>query len=233
MRNRDFGILTTCGAVAALFLMISLISVAQTPQAPPASAATPMPVIAPSIPAVYVVNLATLEGMTAFNARWKNMDVKIVEAPPMPNAGEAWKSSYDITPKAGDANFDDSSWPAIEPKGLLERRGGGHLFMTWFRTTLTVPAKIGEFDTNGATAVLTFTIDDYAEAWVNGQMPRRVGRPSPATIQGFNMPNRVVLAEQVKAGDKFQIAILGINGPISLAPPNPVFFREAKIEFFR
>jgi len=47
------------------------------------------------------------------------------------------------------------------------------------------------------------------------------------------MPNRVVLAEQVKAGDTFEIAILGINGPISLAPPNPVFFREAKIEFFR
>jgi hypothetical protein len=98
---------------------------------------------------------------------------------------------------------------------------------------LTVPGKIGTFDTAGAIAVLTFTIDDYAEAWVNGQMPRRVGRPSPATIQGFNMPNRVVLSEQVKAGDKFEVAILGINGPISLAPANPVFFREAKIEFFR
>jgi hypothetical protein len=42
-----------------------------------------------------------------------------------------------------------------------------------------------------------------------------------------------VLGEQVKPGDKFQIAILGINGPISLAPANPVFFREAKIEFYR
>jgi gluconolactonase len=230
MRDRDFGILVTFGALAALLVLISSVPVAQ---APAASAATPLPVIAPSIPAAYVVNLATSEGMTAFNARWKNMDVKIVEAPAMPNAGSAWKSSYDITPKAGDATFDDSSWPTIEPKGLLERRGGGHLFMTWFRTNLTVPAKIGEFDTNGAMAVLTFTIDDYAEAWVNGQMPRRVGRPSPATIQGFNMPNRVVLAEQVKPGDKFQIAILGINGPISLAPPNPVFFREAKVEFFR
>ena len=230
MRKRDFGIPFTCGALAALLLIASSVSVAQ---APPASAAAPLPVIAPSIPAAYVVNLATPEGMAALNARWKNMDVKIVEAPAMPNAGAAWKTSYDIAPKAGDANFDDSSWPTIEPKGLLERRGGGHLFMTWFRTTLTVPAKIGEFDTAGAMAVLTFTIDDYAEAWVNGQMPRRVGRPSPATIQGFNMPNRVVLAEQVKAGDTFQIAILGINGPISLAPPNPVFFREAKIEFFR
>jgi hypothetical protein len=213
-----------------LLLLMSSVLAAQTT---PPSAATAMPAIAPSIPPAYVVDLTTQEGMAALNARWKNMDVKIVEAAPMPNAGAAWKSSYDITPKAGEANFDDASWPAIEPRGLLDRRGGGHLFMTWFRTTLTVPAKIGAFETNGAIAGLTFTIDDYAEAWVNGQMPRRVGRPSPATIQGFNMPNRVVLSEQVKAGDTFQIAILGINGPISLAPANPVFFREAKLEFLR
>lgn len=230
MRKKDLGTLVACGALAALPLMIPSVSVAQ---APPAPAPSPPPVIAPSLPATHVVNLATPEGMAAFSAQWKNMDVKIVEAPAMPNAGPAWKSAYDITPKAGDANFDDSSWPAIEPKGLLERRGGGHLFMTWYRANLTVPAKIGDFDTAGATAVLTFTFDDYAEAWVNGQMPRRAGRPSPATIQGFNMPNRVVLGEQVKPGDKFQIAILGINGPISLAPANPVFFREAKIEFYR
>ena len=76
-------------------------------------------------------------------------------------------------------------------------------------------------------------VDWRAEVWVNGVMPRAAGRPSPATIQGFNMPNRVMLSEAVKPGDKFQIAILGINGPISLAPQNPVFFREAKIEFFR
>jgi len=233
MRNTALGILVTCAALAALPLMIPPVSFAQAPPAVPAPAPAPLPVIAPSLPPAYVVNLATPEGMAAFSARWKNMDVKIVEAPAMPNAGPAWKSSYDITPKAGDADFDDSSWPAIEPKGLLERRGGGHLFMTWYRATLTVPAKIGDFDTAGAIAVLTFTIDDYAEAWVNGQMPRRAGRPSPATIQGFNMPNRVVLGEQVKPGDKFQIAILGINGPISLAPANPVFFREAKIEFYR
>jgi len=233
MRNTSLGILITCGALGVLPLMIASASAAQAPPAAPAPAPAPLPVIAPSLPPAYVVNLATPEGMAAFSARWKNMDVKIVEAPAMPNAGPAWKSSYDITPKAGDADFDDSSWPAIEPKGLLERRGGGHLFMTWYRATLTVPAKIGDFDTAGAIAVLTFTIDDYAEAWVNGQMPRRAGRPSPATIQGFNMPNRIVLGEQVKAGDRFQIAILGINGPISLAPANPVFFREAKIEFYR
>jgi len=202
-------------------------------QAPPAQAPNPPPAIAPSLPPSHVVDLASSEGSAAFGAQWKNMDVKIVEGPAMPNAGPAWKTSYDIQPKAGEMGFDDSSWPKIEPKGLLDRRGGGHLFMTWYRANLTVPGKVGDFDTAKARMVLAITIDDYAEVWVNGVMPRAAGRPSPATIQGFNMPNRVVLSESVKPGDKFQIAILGINGPISLAPANPVFFREAKIEFFR
>ena len=43
---------------------------------------------------------------------------------------------------------------------------------------------------------------------------------------------RVVLADVVKPGDKFQIAVFGVNGPISVAPMNFVWFREAKIEFF-
>jgi hypothetical protein len=231
MRKRDFVRLGAMAALAAIpAIMVSGLSVAQ---APPAAAPNPLPVIAPSLPPSKVVDLASAEGMAAFGAQWKNMDAKIIEVPAMPNAGPAWKMAYDLTPKAGEAGFNDSAWPTIEPKGLLERRGGGHLFMTWFRSDLTVPAIIGDFDTAGARMVISFTIDDYAEAWVNGQMPRAAGRPSPATIQGFNMPNRVMLSESVKPGDKFQIAILGINGPISLAPPNPVFFREAKIEFFK
>ena len=89
------------------------------------------------------------------------------------------------------------------------------------------------FETADAKAVLTAYVDDYAEVWINGQMPRRSGYPSPATIQGLNMPNRVVLADAVKPGDKFQIAIFGINGSISVAPENFVWFRAAKVEFFR
>jgi len=129
--------------------------------------------------------------------------------------------------------LDDSSWPAIEPKGLPRTARWRQIFMTWYRANITVPAKIGDFDTAGARMAFSITIDDYAEVWVNGVMPRAAGRPSPATIQGFNMPNHVMLSEAVKPGDKFQIAVLGINGPISLAPQNPVFVREAKIEFFR
>ena len=64
-------------------------------------------------------------------------------------------------------------------------------------------------------------------------MPRRAGYPSPSAFHGFNIPNRVVLADTVKPGDKSQIVIFGINGPISVAPMNLVWFREAKTEFFR
>ena len=226
MLKKNIGLLVACVALATLPVTAT---VAQAP-APPAN---PAPIMPPMLPPSHVVNLMSEEGVSAFNAHWKNMDVRIVEAPPREGAGPKWPSSYDIQPHAGTKGFDDSSWPMIEAKSLGDRRGGGRLFMTWYRTHLTIPEKAGDFDTNGAVAVLSFTVDDYAEAWVNGAMPRRAGRPSPATIQGFNMPNRVVLSESVKPGDTFEIAILGINGPISLAPENPVFFREAKIEFYR
>jgi len=175
----------------------------------------------------------TPEGSTVFGAQWKKMEAKIVEGPAIANAMPGYKTSYDIQPHAGERGFDDSSWPMIGAKGLADRRGGGKVSFLWYRANLTIPAKVGDFDTSGATVVFTAYVDDYAEVWVNGQMPRRGGYPSPATIQGFNMPNRVVLADAVKPGDKFQIAVFGVNGPISVAPMNFVWFREAKIEFFR
>ena len=89
------------------------------------------------------------------------------------------------------------------------------------------------FDTAGAMTVLRVNVDDYAEVWVNGELPRAAGRPSPGTIQGFNMPHRLVLANPVAPGDEFEIAVFAINGPISAAPANFLWFREAKIEFFR
>ena len=65
-------------------------------------------------------------------------------------------------------------------------------------------------------------------------MPRASGRPSPAAIAGFNMPNRLVLGNNVvQPGEKFEIAVFAINGPISVAPANFLWFREAKIQFFR
>jgi gluconolactonase len=194
---------------------------------------TSPPQLAPTLVPSHVVDLMTTEGAAALGAQWKTMEAKIVEGPALPAAMPGYKTSYDIAPHAGEPGFDDSSWPTIEPKGLGDRRGGGKVSFLWYRTNLSIPEKIGNFETKDAKAVLTAYVDDYAEVWVNGEMRRRAGIVSPSTIQGFNIPNRVVLADNVKAGDKFQIAIFGINGPISVAPPNFVFFRQASVEFYK
>src|SRR6266446_2910912 len=223
----NFAGLIACAALATAPLTFATQALAQAP------APTSPPQIAPALVPAQVVDLTTADGMTAFGAQWKHMEAKIVEGPALPAAMPGYKTSYDIAPHAGEKGFDDSSWPTIEAKGLTDRRGGGKVSFLWYRTNLTVPAKIGNFESVGAKMVLTAYVDDYAEVWVNGEMPRRAGITSPATIQGFNIPNRVVLADSVKAGDKVQIAIFGINGPISVAPSNFVFFRQASIEFYK
>ena len=227
MHTNTVARLFACAALATIPLTFTTQASAQA--LPPTSP----PQIAPSLVPAHVVDLMTADGMAAFGAQWKHMEAKIVEGPALPAAMPGYKSSYDISPHAGEKGFDDSSWPTIEAKGLTDRRGGGKVSFLWYRTNLTIPEKIGNFETAGAKAVLTAYVDDYAEVWINGQMPRRSGYPSPATIQGLNMPNRVVLAETVNAGDKFQIAVFGINGPISVAPSNFIFFRDAKMEFYK
>jgi gluconolactonase len=227
MRKSDFRRTFAWAGLVAVAAMISGLAAAQAP------APVPAPTIAPALPPARTVNLMTSEGIAAFGAQWKHMAVKIVEIPHIPNAMPEYPTTYDVQPHAGVSDFDDSSWPTIDAKTLSDRRGGGKVSMIWYRTNLTIPDKIGDFETTGAKAVFAVAIDDYAEVWVNGQMPRRVGVPSPATIQGFNMPNRVVLADTVKPGDKFQIAVFGINGPISVSPENFIFVRQAQVEFFK
>ena len=121
----------------------------------------------------------------------------------------------------------------IAPAELGARRGGGMICFFWFRTILTMPADAAGFDTAGSMAVLRVNGDDYAAVWLNGDVPRLAGRPSPGAIQGFNMPHRLVLSRNVSPGDKFEIAVFAINGPISAAPANFLFVREAKVDFFR
>jgi gluconolactonase len=215
-------------ALVATLIMFATSAAAQGPNPPP-----PSPQIAPILVPNHSVDLMTAQGSAAFGAQWKTMEAKIIEVAPIDGHMPGYDKAYDINPHAGEAGYDDSAWPKIEAKELAARRGGGKVSFIWFRTSLTVPAKIGDFDTTGAKMVLTAFVDDYAEIWINGQIPRRAGITSPATIQGFNIPNRVVLSDAVKAGDTFQIAVFGINGPISAAPPNTVWFRQASIEFYK
>jgi gluconolactonase len=208
----------------ALIMGLGLPSVAQA-QTNPASQ------VAPNLSPAYSLNLMTSDGMAALDAEWRNMDVRIIEVPAMPEQAPNWTTAYDIDPHAGESGYDDSAWPIIAAEDLAVRRGGGRIFFTWYRTILTIPENIGAFQPAGTRAVLHVLVDDYAEVWVNGELPRTPGRPSPAAIQGFNTANRVLLGEDVQPGDSFEIAVFGINGPISLTPLNTVWFREARLEF--
>jgi gluconolactonase len=201
------------------------------PTSPPHLA--PQPPIAPVVPPVHVVDLMTVAGSAAFGARWKGMEAKIVPCPALSDSMPEFKTTYDIEPHAELLGFDDSDWQDIAATDLGARRGGGMVSFYWFRTKLMIPATLGSFDPAGAKAVLTVNVDDYAEIWVDGALPRAAGRPSPAAIQGFNMPNRLVLRDAVKPGEAFEIAVFAINGPISAAPANFLWFREAKVEFYR
>jgi hypothetical protein len=191
------------------------------------------PAIAPLVPPVHVVDLMTAAGSAAFGARWKTKEAKLVECPALSDSMPAYRTTYDVEPHAELLGFDDAKWAEVAATDLGARRGGGMVSFVWFRTTLTIPANVAGFAAAGAKAVLTVNVDDYAEVWVDGVLPRAAGRPSPATIQGFNMPNRLVLRDAVAAGDRFEIAVFAINGPISAAPANFLWFREAKVEFYR
>jgi len=57
----------------------------------------------------------------------------------------------------------------------------------WFRTRLTIPARIDTFDPAGATVVLAVCVDDYAEIRVDGELPRAA--PARRRSRGFTCPN--------------------------------------------
>ena len=194
----------------------------------------PQPALAPLTPPVHVVDLMTGEGSSAFDATWRCQEAKVVECPALSDSRPEYKTTYDVDPHAEVLGFDDSAWEVVDPTDLGGRRGGGILSFVWFRATLTIPTEALGFATAGAKAVLRVNIDDYAEVWVNGELPRAAGRPSPACIQGFNMPNRLVLGDQiVQPGERYETAVFAINGPLSAGPANFLWFREAKIEFYR
>ena len=230
MRKLLVSRLSACAALALLPLLVPTLAGAQSPTPPPAPLA-PRPLTAPVLPPTLSASIMTPEGSAVFGAKWKTMEAKIVETPAIQGAMAEYKTTYDYTPKAGVAKFDNSTWP--EAGELGKRRGGGKVSFVWYRATITIPEKIGSFETAGAIAVLNVNVDDYAEVWVDGQLNRRSGLPSPATIQGMSTPNRVVLSDKVSPGDKFEIAVFGINGPISFAPMNFVWFRDARMEFYK
>jgi gluconolactonase len=81
--------------------------------------------------------------------------------------------------------------------------------------------------------VFQTALDDYAEVWVNGEISRFIGQKGGSVVAGWNAANRLVIGRDVKPGQKIQLAVFGINGPISNPPTNFIWVREAKLEFYK
>jgi gluconolactonase len=183
------------------------------------------------------IDLSTHKGVAAVKGTWRYSDTHITEVDfrkPGPDGqpGTETTRTYDFTPHAGGATFDDSSWETIDPTTLSRRRANGRLCFNWYRINITIPDRIGAFDPSGSTAVFETSADDYAEIWVNGELLRRLGQSGGSVISGWNGANRLVLARGVKPGQKIQIAIFGINGPLSNPPSNYIYLRYAKLDFY-
>lgn len=115
-----------------------------------------------------IIDLRTHEGIQLVNGQWRYSDTKIIEVG-FQSAGSDLAPSgppnttYDYTPHAGGADFDDSNWELLDAPALEQRRSTGKLCFNWYRTSVTIPPKIGAFDPTGSTVVFEIAIDDYAE----------------------------------------------------------------------
>ena len=185
-----------------------------------------------------IVDLATREGMQLVKGTWRYSNTRIVEVdakgpgPDLKPSGSPIKT-YDYSPKAGVADFDDSGWEVIDAATLDQRRSTGKLCFAWYRVQVTLPERVGDFDPTGSTVAFEVVVDDYAEVWVNGKLPAVLGQAGGQVVKGFNAPNRVVLTRNARPGQRIQLAVFGINGPISTSPENFIWIKSATLDFYK
>ncbi len=178
---------------------------------------------AESSAATKTIDLRTSDGAKAIKGEWRYIDVKIVEVATKSADGKPM-TTYNIQPKAFGIDYDDKSWELCDPTTLKNPRGGGQVCFCWYRIRITIPEEAA-----GKKVFFESTVDDYGEVWVDGKLPRKVGDSGGPVVAGFNKPNRVELTD-AKPGKVFQIAIFGINGPISAEPGNRIFLGKTVLD---
>jgi len=215
---------------------------AETPAAVASAARVPgPPELLPGRPDA-IVDLQADNGAALVGGRWRYSDARVEEidfvalaGPGTPDPlgpGDAPKRTYDIVPHAQAIDYDDSDWEPLAPADTLRRLSSGRVCFNWYRIEVTIPERVGAFDPTGSTVVFEVAIDDYAEVWVNGQLPLALGLTGGQVVAGFNAPNRVLLTRDARPGERFQLAVFGINGPISASPPNYIWMRTATLDFY-
>src|SRR5918995_6592526 len=197
------------------------------------------PELLPGLPDA-VIDLQTDDGVALVGGEWRYADARVEEidfvelgSPDDPlGPGTVPNRTYDVLPHAEAAGYDVSDWRALAPEETMLRLGDGRVCFNWYRIDVTIPERVGELDPTGATVVFEVVVDDYAEVWVDGALPLVLGLTGGQVVGGFNAPNRVVLTRDAEPGQKFAIAVFGINGPISVSPENYIWMRTATVDFY-
>lgn len=190
-----------------------------------------------------IVDLRSAEGVKLVEAVWKFLPAEVVTADFKAPGPQGKDKQYlyptgkkiktrDIHPKAGAIDFDDSQWETLDPGTLEKRRGSGLFSLVWYRIKVKIPPKILDFNTRNSRVFFEIVVDDYAEIWVNGRLNKAFGQSGGKVVKGFNARNRVLLTEHAKVGEEFQIAVLGINGPMADPPSNYIWLRSATLDFY-
>jgi gluconolactonase len=179
-----------------------------------------------------IVDLQTAEGVALVGGQWRYADARVEEidfvelgspADPL-GPGTVPNRTYDVVR--------DGGWRELAPEQTMERLANGRVCFNFYAIDVTLPDRVGELDVAGSTVVFEVVIDDYAEVWVNGELPFTLGDTGGHVAAGFNAPNRVVLTRDARAGDTFRIEVFGINGPISASPHNYIWMRTATLDLY-
>lgn len=184
-----------------------------------------------------VVDLRTRDGIRLVRGQWRTreaaVELALSKAPgPDLRASGPTVTTRTVSPSGNVTGADDTGWEAIEPDALETRRTNGHLAFTWYRLTVTIPERVGDVPTAGSTVVFEVVVDDYAEVWVDGRLPRALGQRAGPLIAGFNAPNRVILTTDARPGQQIRLAVFGANGPLSDPPSNFIWIRSATLDFY-
>jgi len=184
------------------------------------------------------IDLRTGEGVQLIKGEWRYSDVQILQVeskgpgPDLKPSG-APVQTYDYSPHAGIAGFDDSKWAILDPTTLEARRGNGKVSFNWYRLRVTVPQTVATLSVAGSTVSFETVIDDYAEIWINGRLTTILGQSGGSVVKGWNAPNKVILTRNAQPGEQFEIAVFGYNGPVSRAPENFIWVKSATLDFYK
>src|SRR5262249_25980560 len=160
-----------------LGLVFTVVTLAAAPLRVPAQTTLDAPATRPAA----IIDLATDQGVRLVKGQWRYSDAAIVEVdhralgPDLRPSGPP-NRTHDIAPHAGAADFDDSPWVTLSAPEIEARRGNGRLSFNWYRIHVTIPERVGTFDPTGSTVVFEIVVDDYAEVWVNGNLPTVLGQ---------------------------------------------------------